>query len=88
MPLTLAEAMNTYTPCLAVLVVKGFKVSAEFPEDKSADWCADNGQVRLAASSPVALLGLAALWEARGQNWRKGKNEPNLYDRVLEGETI
>jgi hypothetical protein len=84
----LTEAMNTYNSCLAVLVEKGFKVSAEFPEDKSADWRADNGQVCLAASSPVALLGLAALWEARGEYWRQKNEDPGLYDRVLEGASI
>ena len=88
MPKAIAEAMNTYNPCLSVLVSKGYRVSAEFPEDGAADWCAENGQVRISASSPVSLLGLIALWESRGEGWKKRSDEPDLYDQVLEGKPI
>jgi hypothetical protein len=88
MPRVLSEAMNTYTPCLSTLVGKGFRVTADFFDDKPADWYADNGQVRLAASSPVSLLGLAALWESRGESWRKGSEEPDLYHHILEHKSL
>lgn len=88
MPRVLSEAMNTYSPCLSALVAKGFRITADFPQDKPSDWYADNGQVRLTASSPVALLGLASLWESRGEKWKKRSDEPDLYDQVLEGKSI
>jgi hypothetical protein len=82
------EAMNTYNPCLSVLVSKGYRVSADFPEDGAADWCVENDHIRISATSPIALLGLIALWENRGDAWRKRSHEPNLYDQILDGKSI
>jgi hypothetical protein len=84
----LSEAMNTYNPCLAVLVEKGFKVSGDLPEAGTARWLAENDRVRISASSPVSLLGLVALWETRGEGWRKKPEDPDYYDLILEGESI
>ena len=79
----LSEAMNTYDPCLAVLVQKGFRITADMPEEGTTSWFAENADVRICAFSPVSLLGLAALWGARGDGWREQSDELPLYDQIL-----
>lgn len=85
---TLREAMNVYNPALDVLRSLGYCLFGEFERDEEVRvWIAERGDVRLSAASPLALLGLAMLWQQRGANWRRGPNLP-LYDRILDGERI
>ena len=35
------------------------------------------------ASDPLCLLGLAAMWEQRGDDWQSREDEADLYDEIL-----
>ena len=91
----LSEAMNTYNPALEVLLSRGYCLFGEFESDDGPlrAWIAERSDVRLAATTPLGLLGLAMLWEQQGPAWRtRTKLGPNdrsiLYDRLLDGERI
>lgn len=62
------QAGNTAAPALGVLLSKGFVVSrsAALP----GNFEARRDHIRLCAEDPETLLGLAALVEARGADWR------------------
>lgn len=84
----LSEAMNVYSPALEVLRAQGFCLFGEFDcDDETKAWIAERPDVRLSAGTPIALLGLAMLWQQRGVDWAKG-NGSRLYDRLLDGERI
>lgn len=73
----LTDALNTHNPALAVLRDKGYHlyfIADERPEFYGDYWAIQDGRVFI-GSSPVALLGLVALWEHFGDEWR---------DRVTE----
>ena len=83
----LSEAMNTYDPALEVLHSQGYHLSGDFDEDRNQTWVAERGDIRLSGGTPLALLGLAMLWQCRGTNWRR-RTGTSLYDRILDGEMV
>lgn len=65
----LVEAMNVANPALLVLVKRGYLVDirpAGVPNGDVHLWCAKKNDTTLVAHAPLALLGLAALWERYG----------------------
>lgn len=91
----LSEAMNTCNPALGALLMQGYCLRAELDggEDPPSAWIAERPDVRLSASTPLALLGLAMLWQQHGPRWQAAKNphihdSAHLYERLLDGETI
>ena len=86
----LTEAMNTYAAAIRELVSLGFRVRAVTEQDADpnslTEWLASDPEVRLHASSPIGLLGLAAIWRSRRADWRTANRE--LYDRALSGEVL
>ncbi len=83
----LTDAMNTYAPSLAQLRADGYTLHAEGGDESIDTWVATSHEVRLTASSPIALLGLAAMWRAHGPAWSTNRVD-NLYDRLLDGEIV
>lgn len=84
----LSEAMNTYGPALALLLSHGYSLTAASDhEDALTTWTAESAQVRLSATDPLVLLGLAALWGEYGDQWQATGGSA-LYDRALDGETL
>lgn len=85
----LSEAMNTWSPALTVLRAKGYRLRAE--DDPDAEnrviWVAEREGVCLMGGDPLIVLGLSALWEAKGAAWRDSGDQ-ELYDRVLDGEEV
>ncbi len=70
----LATAGNVMVPAILLLEERGYVVNA----DRGAttwQWSARRGDVELVGDDPVALLGLAALAEARGEAWRATDEE-------------
>lgn len=85
----LTEAMNTYEPILELLLQRGYALAREETEQGDATtWRAQNDSVIVRASTPLALLGLCDLWEARGPHWREPSGSASIYDRLLEGEVV
>lgn len=85
----IAEAMNTWAPALAILSSRGCTLRAEHDESEDiTTWTAQIGSITLVASNPLALLGLLALWEAKGEEWSTQAEGRILYDRLLDGDVI
>lgn len=82
--LRISEAMNTYNPALYVLQARGYTVRMQYDEQtKDTTWIAIKDDARFAASNPLSLLGLVAMWEGRGDRWQKHSDEPDAYTELL-----
>lgn len=87
--MTISEAMNVWPAALAELVERGYVLHIEFDDDDQCQlWWATRGDTRLGASNPVALLGLAALAEARPDSWASAPEGQKIYTRLLGGESV
>ena len=83
--LRMADAMNTHNPALVTLRAKGYELWLEVAEDEadpSHTWWARQSRREFAAASPLGLLGLVALWEHRGDDWRRS-DDPDLYEELM-----
>lgn len=72
--LKIADAGNVAVPAYLVLQQKGYQVRCE-TEDSQETWFAENDTAELIAEDIVALLGLVALAEFRGHNWKASDGE-------------
>jgi hypothetical protein len=75
----LSEVHDVGNVAIITLREKGYRVWWEASERPSADdwWAVKEGR-KFVARSPLALLGLVALWEHRGDEWQKKPDEPDL----------
>jgi hypothetical protein len=81
----LADAGNTWNPALFVIREKGYGVY-RWPttsEDDCDDLVAIKDGRAFFAQNPVSLLGLIAMWEQLGDEWRK-QGYPDEDDRILQ----
>lgn len=72
--LKITDAGNVTVPAYLTLQQKGYRVRCE-RTDSQEWWLAENDTTELAADDIVALLGLAAIAESRGQNWKATDGE-------------
>jgi hypothetical protein len=73
MPTTLAAAGNVEAPACLVLQSKGYRVARITADNERAGdelWTAEGNGFRFVASGPIELLGVVAVYEARGDSWR------------------
>jgi hypothetical protein len=64
----LAIAGNVVVPAVLLLEEHGFAV-VRMSDPSGETWTAQRGTIELSGEDPVQLLGLAALADARGENW-------------------
>ena len=84
----LSEVHDVGNVAIITLRRKGYRVWWEASERPSADdWWAKKESREFVARSPLALLGLVALWEDRGDEWQKKPGEPDLL-RQLKLEAL
>ncbi|MBN1428571.1 MAG: hypothetical protein JXB07_09300 [Anaerolineae bacterium] len=84
--LRLVDAANTHNPALIVLKEQGFELTLIPDEEDEFElglWCAKKENVELLADDPLSLLGLAAILQHRGIEWRKDGDE-NARAAVVE----
>jgi hypothetical protein len=79
-------AGNTENPCLTALRAKGYKLTLSFLKDREGDYRQDidaelNGRT-FSATTAAELLGLVAMWEVRGDDWKTRKDEPIVFDEL------
>lgn len=91
--LSVRIAGNTRNPCIQAIAAKGYNLnlwySGDDPDDwESPQWDADKDGRRFSATSPEELLGLIAMWEVRGDDWRLKSGEGALHDQLLEKAVI
>ena len=84
-------AGNTHLPCLLALRAKGYRVSLEYtkvgdPKNPwhpyRPDYQAEKDGAYFSATTPEELLGLAAMWEVRGDDWRLKPGEGAIDDEL------
>jgi hypothetical protein len=73
-------AGNTEVPAVLVLRDKGFTVRCNLGFAPDAEqWIATKPDFEFAAGSPLELLGLVAVYEARGTEWRAPDDEIDAF---------
>jgi hypothetical protein len=82
-------AGNTAIPCLRAIVAKGYTVTHYFLGSKPGEWDrpqwdAEKDGRLFSATGLEELLGLIAMWEDRGDDWRLKPGEAELHDRLVE----
>lgn len=82
-------AGNTAIPCLYALVAKGYVVTHYFLGNSADDfddpqWDATKDGRQFSATGLEELLGLIAMWEVRGDEWKVRNGETSLYDQLVE----
>jgi hypothetical protein len=84
--LTVGSAGNTENPCLLALRAKGYKLTLWFTKDRAGDYQrnfdAEKDGRFFSATTAAELLGLVAMWEVRGDDWRNKVGEPIVYDEL------
>jgi hypothetical protein len=74
----ITAAGNTMAPCWVTLEAMGYSVSNKV-EGNEETWYAVKEGIRLTATEPCQLLGLAGLIEARGENWRVSDDQIDSF---------
>jgi hypothetical protein len=84
-------AGNTDIPALLAIRAKGFRLWLDYLkiDDSRSPWHpyqpdyqAEKDGAYFSATSPVELLGLIAMWEHRGDDWRMKPGESSVYDEL------
>jgi hypothetical protein len=76
MKLKIADAGNVTVPAFLTLQQRGYVVRCERSADGTREtWIAESDTTELLADDPVALLGLAALAESRGTDWKASDSQ-------------
>jgi len=80
----IASAGNADTAAFFALNAKGYSVSVRLKSDNKTGWyVATLGENEFIGESPIETLGLIALFEQRGENWKPTDQE---VDRFTEFE--
>lgn len=86
MTLTIGVAGNTENACLLALRHKGFTLRQWFVRDKDGEYeqhfdAVKDGR-RFVGETAEEVLGLAAMWEVRGDDWMTAADEPLVVDEL------
>lgn len=74
----LVDAMNTMTPAYLTILSRGYSVRSE-----GGLMFAERAENSFAADGPVALLGLIAMAEARGEAWQASDEEIDNFVQLF-----
>lgn len=78
--LKIANAGNVTVPAALALEQRGYVVRCDRSDDGSREtWVAESSMAELFAEDPVALLGLAALLESRGSDWKASDEQSRNF---------
>jgi hypothetical protein len=85
-PLTIRIAGNTWNPCLLALREKGYTISCWYTLSGKNDYQknidAEKDGRHFSATTEAELLGLVAMWEVRGDDWKTKPGEPDILDEL------
>ncbi len=84
-----SEAGNTIIPAYYALIEKGYQVERVLkePEDNITLWRATKGSLECNASNPITLLGVVAMAETRGEDWKLTQAEfKEFHEKYLSFE--
>jgi hypothetical protein len=71
----IAAAGNVEAPAYLTLLAQGFELHC----DSRGQWTAKKGDTAFSANSPLELLGLAAMYDARGAQWQASDAELDAF---------
>ncbi len=78
------ERVTKVVPCLLALRAKGYTLTLSFTKGPDgscrAEYDAVKGDRAFSATTAQELLGLVAMWEVRGDDWRTRQGEPWVSD--------
>jgi hypothetical protein len=92
-PVCIRIAGNTWVPALLAIRAKGYRLWLDYHERDDPkhpwhpcqlDYQAEKGGAYFSATTPVELLGLIAMWEVRGDDWRPKAGEGRIEDELHE----
>jgi len=86
----ISEAGNTIIPAYITLQEKGYKVERVLcePNDSITLWRAEKDNKEFNASDPLALLGIVAMAEHRGEDWKPKIDESKEFIEKYLNEKI
>ena len=72
----IATAGNSNTAAFCALISKGYTLSVKLKSDKKTGWyIAKLGANEFIGNSPIETLGLIAMFEKRGDDWKPTNKE-------------
>ena len=86
-------AGNTGIPALLALRAKGYRLWLKYTKDDDPNspyhpympkYQAEKDGAYFSATTSVELLGLVAMWEVRGDDWRFKKGETDVADELMD----
>ena len=84
----IASAGNSDTVCYGALIQKGYSVSIIVNSSgRTGQYKAEKDQMIFIGDSPIETLGLVALYELRGEDWRNTQEEFDAFI-ALENEAF
>ena len=84
-------AGNTWTPALQTIRAKGYRQWLDYHKEDDPghswhpyqlDFQAEKDGAYFSATTPVELLGLIAIWETRGDDWKSKPEEGQIQDEL------
>lgn len=79
-------AGNTWNPCLLALRAKGYKLTLSFTRmangEHRRDIDAEKDGRLFSATTEAELIGLIAMWEVRGDDWKTKPGEPDVLNEL------
>jgi len=82
---------DTSNPCSLALITKGYKLSLLFIRSNDGklrgEYSAEKDGHTFTAENVEELLGLVAMWETRGPDWKSKTGEPFVYE-ILYSEAF
>ena len=71
----ISAAGNVEVPACLALKMKGFSVRWERKDGSDETWYAEKDNLRISGEGPIELLGIVAMYETRGNNWKASDEE-------------
>jgi hypothetical protein len=74
--INITDCGNTEVPAYLALQKRGYAVTCS---DDGRYWTAASGNCKFSADNPVSLLGIAAMYETRGEEWKASDEEIECF---------
>jgi len=71
----ISAAGNVEVPAYLSLMKKGFSVRWERNDEGAETWYAEKDDLCFSGEGPIELLGVVAVYETRGNNWKASDEE-------------
>jgi hypothetical protein len=89
--ISIGSAGNTQIPALLALRTKGYRTWIQYikfddPNDShypyQSNYEAEKDGAFFSATSALELLGLVAMWETRGDDWKYKEGDPAIFEEM------